>query len=49
VQDETSSTLICLCVPCDGSRYFMVVHAHEHLGQAIAYSRSVDVVPPWDS
>jgi len=27
--------------------YLMVVHAHEHLGQAIAYSRSVGVVPPW--
>jgi uncharacterized damage-inducible protein DinB len=27
--------------------YRMVVHAHEHLGQAIAYSRSVGVVPPW--
>ncbi|MFQ5350656.1 MAG: DinB family protein [Thermoanaerobaculia bacterium] len=22
-------------------------HAHEHLGQAIAYARSNDVVPPW--
>jgi uncharacterized damage-inducible protein DinB len=22
-------------------------HAHEHLGQAIAYARSVGVVPPW--
>ena len=27
--------------------YLLVVHAHEHLGQAIAYSRSVGVVPPW--
>jgi uncharacterized damage-inducible protein DinB len=27
--------------------YLTVVHAHEHLGQAIAYSRSVGVVPPW--
>jgi uncharacterized damage-inducible protein DinB len=27
--------------------YLMVVHAHEHLGQAISYSRSVGVVPPW--
>jgi uncharacterized damage-inducible protein DinB len=27
--------------------YFMVVHAHEHLGQAISYSRSVGIVPPW--
>ena len=27
--------------------YLMVVHAHEHLGQVIAYSRSVGVVPPW--
>jgi uncharacterized damage-inducible protein DinB len=27
--------------------YLMVVHAHEHLGQSIAYSRSVGVIPPW--
>ena len=27
--------------------YLLVVHAHEHLGQAIAYSRSVGAVPPW--
>jgi uncharacterized damage-inducible protein DinB len=27
--------------------YLMVTHAHEHLGQAIAYSRSVGIVPPW--
>ena len=27
--------------------YLMVVHAHEHLGQAIADARSVGVVPPW--
>jgi len=27
--------------------YLLVVHAHEHLGQAIAYSRSVGVAPPW--
>jgi uncharacterized damage-inducible protein DinB len=29
--------------------YVMIVttHAHEHLGQAIAYARSIGVVPPW--
>ena len=27
--------------------YLMVTHAHEHLGQSIAYSRSVGVIPPW--
>jgi len=27
--------------------YLMVGHAHEHLGQSIAYSRSVGIVPPW--
>ena len=27
--------------------YLMVTHAHEHLGQSIAYSRSVGIVPPW--
>ncbi len=25
----------------------MAMHAHEHLGQSIAYARSNDVVPPW--
>jgi uncharacterized damage-inducible protein DinB len=25
----------------------MVAHLHEHLGQLIAYARSVGVVPPW--
>jgi uncharacterized damage-inducible protein DinB len=29
--------------------YLMILmnHAHEHLGQAVAYARSVGVVPPW--
>lgn len=27
----------------------MVSHAHEHLGQAIAYARSNGVVPPWSA
>jgi len=27
--------------------YLMVTHAHEELGIAIAYARSVGVVPPW--
>ena len=25
----------------------LVSHAHEHLGQAIAYARSNDITPPW--
>ncbi len=27
--------------------YLLVTHAHEHLGQSIAYARMVGVVPPW--
>lgn len=27
--------------------FILLTHAHEHLGQAIAYARSNDVVPPW--
>ena len=27
--------------------YILVADAHEHLGQAIAYARENDVVPPW--
>jgi uncharacterized damage-inducible protein DinB len=27
--------------------YLLVTHAHEHLGQSIAYARTNGVVPPW--
>jgi hypothetical protein len=27
--------------------YILVADAHEHLGQAVAYSRENDIVPPW--
>jgi uncharacterized damage-inducible protein DinB len=27
--------------------YILVTHAHEHLGQSIAYARMTGVVPPW--
>jgi uncharacterized damage-inducible protein DinB len=27
----------------------VVTHAHEHLGQSIAYARSIGVVPPWSA
>jgi uncharacterized damage-inducible protein DinB len=27
--------------------YILVTHAHEHLGQAIAYARSNGITPPW--
>jgi len=27
--------------------YLMVVHAHEHLGQSIAYARMNGIIPPW--
>jgi uncharacterized damage-inducible protein DinB len=27
--------------------YILVTHAHEHLGQAIAYARANGVIPPW--
>ena len=27
--------------------YLMVTHAHEHLGQSIAYARANGIVPPW--
>jgi uncharacterized damage-inducible protein DinB len=30
-----------------GAYMLLLSHAHEHLGQAIAYARSNDVVPPW--
>lgn len=35
--------------PAQKRAYFLILlaHAHEHLGQSIAYARSVGVVPPW--
>ena len=36
--------------PPSSKRSYMFIlqgHAHEHLGQAIAYARSVGVAPPW--
>jgi uncharacterized damage-inducible protein DinB len=33
--------------PLDQSAFIMVDDLHEHLGQLIAYSRSVGVKPPW--
>ena len=30
-----------------GAYMLLLSHAHEHLGQAIAYARSVKVTPPW--
>jgi len=35
--------------PASKRSYFFILqgHAHEHLGQAIAYARSVGVTPPW--
>lgn len=35
--------------PAPKRAYFLILltHAHEHLGQSIAYARSVGVVPPW--
>jgi uncharacterized damage-inducible protein DinB len=27
--------------------YILVTHAHEHLGQSIAYARMIGVAPPW--
>jgi hypothetical protein len=30
-----------------GAYLLLLSHAHEHLGQAIAYSRSNGIVPPW--
>jgi uncharacterized damage-inducible protein DinB len=27
--------------------YLLGTHYHEHLGQSIAYARSIGVVPPW--
>jgi hypothetical protein len=35
--------------PAPKRDYFLMLlaHAHEHLGQSIAYARSIGVAPPW--
>ena len=37
--------------PASKRSYVLILmsHAHEHLGQAIAYARSMGVVPPWSA
>jgi beta-xylosidase len=30
-----------------GAYMLMLSHAHEHLGQSIAYARSNNITPPW--
>jgi hypothetical protein len=30
-----------------GGYLLLLSHAHEHLGQSIAYARSNGIVPPW--
>ncbi|HXU12421.1 MAG TPA: DinB family protein [Candidatus Binatia bacterium] len=37
--------------PASKRAYVLILmsHAHEHLGQSIAYARSVGVVPPWNA
>jgi len=37
--------------PASKRAYLMILmnHAHEHLGQAVAYARTVGVVPPWSA
>ena len=32
-----------------GVLLILLSHSHEHLGQLIAYARSIDVVPPWSA
>ena len=31
----------------DGVFLRILVHAHEHMGQSVAYARMIGVVPPW--
>lgn len=43
-------TMVALFGPEMSKRsYLMIIqtHAHEHLGQSIAYARSIGIVPPW--
>ncbi len=37
--------------PASKRAYLLILlsHAHEHLGQSIAYARSIGVVPPWSA
>lgn len=31
----------------EGALFILATHTHEHLGQLIAYARSIGIVPPW--
>jgi uncharacterized damage-inducible protein DinB len=44
---ETPADLMGMKTTGRGIHVLLLAHAHEHLGQAIAYARSVGVAPPW--
>jgi uncharacterized damage-inducible protein DinB len=47
---EDLDTVVELFGPPSSKRHFVLIilsHGHEHLGQSIAYARSIGVVPPW--
>jgi uncharacterized damage-inducible protein DinB len=47
---EDLDTVVELFGPPSSKRFFVLLtlsHGHEHLGQSIAYARSLGVVPPW--
>ncbi|MGH9381777.1 MAG: DinB family protein [Thermoanaerobaculia bacterium] len=50
-QIQDLDTEVNLFFPGSKRAYLLIVltHAHEHLGQSIAYARSIGVVPPWSA
>lgn len=44
---DTPVTLFGMATTKRGAMLMIVNHAHEHLGQSIAYARSNNVTPPW--
>ncbi|MBI4891351.1 MAG: DinB family protein [Acidobacteria bacterium] len=42
-------TILGRAATVDGIHLRILVHANEHLGQLVAYARSMGIVPPWSS
>ncbi|MBI3792629.1 MAG: hypothetical protein HY275_17360 [Gemmatimonadetes bacterium] len=41
------ASMVLVILARNGVLFLMAYHLHEHLGQSIAYARTVGVVPPW--
>jgi hypothetical protein len=49
IEDLETNVSIFFPTPSSKRSYILIIqgHAHEHLGQSIAYARSMGIAPPW--